>query len=419
MPASLSLQIALSLLRARLGQTVVAAAGVTFGIAMFIALVSFMTGLNKLLDGLILNRIPHIRLYQEIKPSPVQPVDLSEKYRHHQNFIRSIKPRDRGREIRNSQLIMRAIQADPRVVDVAPKLVTQVFYTTGTIELGGVMDGIIPAAEENLFRLSDYVITGNLNDLRTVANSIIIGKGIADKMLVEPGDIIQVSTGTGQQALLKVVGIVQFGIAEIDNIQSYTALSTAQKLQGKPPAYITDIQVKLKDLTQAPAIGREYARLFRLEAIDVQKANTQFETGSNIRSIISYAVGVTLLIVAGFGIYNILNMLIYEKMDAIAILKATGFSGRDVRLIFISLSLIIGIAGGFLGLGLGYGISVIINNIPFQIESLPTIKTYPVNFNPLYYFIGISFALFTTYIAGFFPAQKASKVDPVVIIRGK
>ncbi|KAA5539945.1 FtsX-like permease family protein [Adhaeribacter rhizoryzae] len=419
MPASLSLKIALSLLRARLGQTVVAAAGVTFGIAMFIALVSFMTGLNKLLDGLILNRIPHIRLYQEIKPSPVQPVDLSKKYRRHQNFIRSIKPRDRGREIRNSQLIMRAIQADPQVVDVAPKLVTQVFYTTGTIELGGVMDGIVPAAEENLFRLSDYVITGNLNDLTTVANSIIIGKGIADKMLVEPGDIIQVSTGMGQQALLKVVGIVQFGIAEIDNIQSYTALSTAQKIQGKPPAYITDIQVKLKDITQAPAIGLEYAKLFRLEAMDLQKANTQFETGSNIRSIISYAVGVTLLIVAGFGIYNILNMLIYEKMDAIAILKATGFSGRDVRFIFISLSLIIGIAGGILGLGLGYVLSVIINHIPFQIESLPTIQTYPVNFNPLYYFIGISFALITTYIAGFFPARKASKVDPVVIIRGK
>ena len=72
-----------------------------------------------------------------------------------------------------------------------------------------------------------------------------------------------------------------------------------------------------------------------------------------------------------------------------------------------------------LGLLLGYTLSVIINNIPFRIESLPTIKTYPVFFNPLYYLIGISFALITTYIAGVFPARKASKVDPVIIIRGK
>lgn len=419
MPGKLILDISISLLRARLGQSVVAAAGVTFGIAMFIALVSFMTGLNQLLDGLVLNRTPHIRLYQEIKPAPVQAVDLSEKYRHNHNFIRSIKPRDRGREIPNSQLIIKAIKADPRVIDVAPKLNTQVFYTTGTIDLGGVLDGITVAAEDKLFALSNYVITGNLNDLATVPNSIIIGKGLADKMMVVPDDIIKVTTATGQQALLKVVGTVQFGIAELDNVQSYTSIETAQKLLGKPTAYMTDIQVKLTDFTLAPAIAREYAHLFGLEAMDLQTANSEFETGSNIRSLISYVVGATLLIVAGFGIYNILNMLIYEKMDAIAILKATGFSGRDVRYIFISLALIIGITGGVLGLSLGYILSVIINNIPFEIKSLPTVKTYPVNFNPLFYFIGISFALFTTYIAGFLPARKASKVDPVVIIRGK
>jgi lipoprotein-releasing system permease protein len=153
--------------------------------------------------------------------------------------------------------------------------------------------------------------------------------------------------------------------------------------------------------------------------MDIQTANAEFETGSSIRSTISYAVGLTLLIVAAFGIYNILNMLIYEKMDAIAILKATGFAGREVRYIFMSLSLFIGVTGGLMGLLLGYGLSVIINHIPFRVESLPTVTTYPVYFNPLFYLTGIVFALFTTYLAGLFPARKASKVDPVVIIRGK
>jgi len=131
----LVLDIALSLLRARLGQSVVAAAGVTSGIAMFIALVSFMSGLNQLLDGLVENRTPHIRLYQEIKPSPVQPVEQAPRYRRYRHFIHSIQPRDRGREISNSQLILRALAADPRVAGLAPKLTTQVFFTTGNIEL--------------------------------------------------------------------------------------------------------------------------------------------------------------------------------------------------------------------------------------------------------------------------------------------
>jgi lipoprotein-releasing system permease protein len=57
-----------SLLLARWKQTLVAAIGVTFSITMFISLLSFMSGLNDLLDGLIINRTPHIRLYNEIKP---------------------------------------------------------------------------------------------------------------------------------------------------------------------------------------------------------------------------------------------------------------------------------------------------------------------------------------------------------------
>ena len=61
----------------------------------------------------------------------------------------------------------------------------------------------------------------------------------------------------------------------------------------------------------------------------------------------------------------------------------------------------------------------IIDVIPFETAALPTIKTYPINYNPVFYIIGILFALFTTVIAGLFPALKASRVDPVEIIRGK
>ena len=238
-------------------------------------------------------------------------------------------------------------------------------------------------------------------------------------MLLVKGDIIKITTAKGNLASLKIVGISQIGIAEIDDISSYTSLATAQKILGEATNYITDIQIKLYDIASAPAVAKEFHEKFDLDAIDYQTANSQFETGSSVRSIISYAVGIVLLIVAGFGIYNILNMMIFEKMDSIAILKATGFSGNDVKWIFISLSLIIGITGGLFGLLFGFIFTNIIDNIPFNTASLPTVTTYPINYNPLFYIIGISFALITTLIAGLFPAIKASKVDPVDIIRGK
>jgi lipoprotein-releasing system permease protein len=273
-------------------------------------------------------------------------------------------------------------------------------------------------AEEKLFAISEYMVGGKVPDLLQ-NNSIIIGKGLAEKMLLSIGDIIKVTTSKGNLASLKVVGISQVGIADIDNSMSYTSLTTAQKLLGEPTNYITDIQVKTYDITTAPALAKEFKEKFNLDTIDYQTTNSQFETGSSIRSIISYAVGIVLLIVAGFGIYNILNMMIFEKMDSIAILKATGFSGNDVKWIFISLSLIIGLTGGLFGLLFGYIFSHIIDVIPFNTAALPTIKTFPINYNPLFYGIGITFALITTTIAGLFPALKASKIDPVEIIRGK
>lgn len=419
MKLKLLVSISQSLLLARWKQTLVAAIGVTFSITMFITLLSFMSGLNDLLDGLIVNRTPHIRLYNEIQPSIKQPLDLSSKYQKHYNFVSSVKPKNELQRIQNSGTIMQTLKNDKRVLGVAPKITAQVFYNVGTIDLTGVINGVDVEEENRLFMFKDYVTSGNYIDLKNTPNSIILGKGAAEKMLANIGDVVQVTTTKGERMQLKVVGYFQSGIQDVDKVQSYASIATTQKLIGESNAYVTDIQVKLKDILQAPSLAKEYAQLYDLEAIDIQTANSQFETGSTVRTIISYAVGVTLLIVAGFGIYNILNMMIYEKMDSIAILKATGFSGSDVQKIFIGIAITIGLFGGILGLVFGFGLSAAIDQIPFNTPALPTIKTFPINYNPKFYMIGAIFSLVTTYLAGYFPSRKASNIDPVIIIRGK
>jgi lipoprotein-releasing system permease protein len=411
--------ISRSLLVARWRQTLVAAIGVTFSITMFITLLSFMSGLNDMLDGLILNRTAHIRLYNDIEPSKHQPVDLSSEHHQSYNFIRSIKPKNERSEIYNSGAIIASLKKDSHILGIAPKITAPIFYNVGTTDLTGVINGIDVDAENKLFKFSDYVTTGNYIDLKNIPNSIVLGQGIADKMLTNIGDVIQVTSSKGDLIKLKVVGFFQSGLQELDKVQSYTSISTAQKLLGVSNNYITDIQIKLNDIITAPPLAKEYEHLFGVEAMDIQTANSQFETGSTVRSIISYAVGITLLIVAGFGIYNILNMMIFEKMDSIAILKATGFSGKDVNRIFITIALSIGVFGGLFGLVFGFGLSNLIDNIPFNTPSLPTIKTFPINYNPKFYMIGAIFSIITTYFAGYFPARKASKIDPVIIIRGK
>lgn len=411
--------IARSLLLARWKQTLVAAIGVTFSITMFIALLGFMNGLNDLLDGLVLNRTPHIRLYNEAKPNAHQPVNQYKDLRSSYNFIRSVKAGTNRQELYNSSAILATLGQDERVLGYAPKITSQVFFNAGTNDITGAINGIDVEEEVRLFHFKDYVTSGSAIDINRTSNSIILGKGLAEKLLANLGDVVQLTTAEGERFPLKVVGFYQSGIADFDKVQSFASVKTVQKIMGKPGNYITDIQVKLKDMSKAPAMAKEYSSLFQCDAEDIQTANAQYETGSFVRTLISYAVGITLLIVAGFGIFNILNMMIFEKMDSIAILKATGFSGRDVKWIFLIIAMGIGFIGGIAGLVFGYLLSLFIDQIPFTTSALPTVKTYPVNYSVVFYLIGATFSLITTYLAGWFPARKASKVDPVIIIRGK
>jgi lipoprotein-releasing system permease protein len=226
-------------------------------------------------------------------------------------------------------------------------------------------------------------------------------------------------SSTGATHRLKVVGFFQSGLADIDKLQSYVNVKMAQRIAGEGNNFVTDISVKLFDIENAKDLSDQIAQTYGVNSIDIKAANAQFETGTTIRNIITYAVSITLLIVAGFGIYNILNMVIYEKMNDIAILKATGFSGSDVKRIFIYQAMFIGIVGGLMGLIMGGSLSYLISKAPFETEAIPTVKTFPVNFQPLFYVIGAIFAIITTFFAGYLPARKASKIDPVEIIRGQ
>ncbi len=413
------LSISKTHLVSRKKQTSVAALGVTFGIGAYIIMMSFMTGLNGLLDGLVLNRTPHVRLYNEIEPSDQQPIQNAAEYKDYQQIVHSVKPKQSQERIHNSLAIISFLKKQKYVRGVTPVVRSQGFYLAGSTRLSASLQGVDVMKEVELYNLDDYIVEGDAQSLATNENSILLGKGAAEVLSVSIGDVVQVTNVTGDIFPLKVVGFYQSGLADIDKVQSYVNLKTAQRLRGESVHFITDINIKLHRMEDAPKVAKDLEKLFDIKAVTIQEANAQFETGSFIRNLISYAVSITLLIVAGFGIYNILNMLIYEKMNDIAILKATGFSGKDVRLIFLSQAILIGLLGGLLGLLLGYGVSVMISNIPFDTEALPTIKTYPINFDPMFYVIGIVFALISTFLAGYLPSRKAQKIDPVEIIRGQ
>lgn len=416
----LAFNIAATHLLTKKKQSIVAMLGVTFGISMFIIMISFMTGVNQFTEDMAMDNTPHIHIYKPLEIEDKKIIALNREQKGTNWYVvQHQRPKNELSKIKNGLALMESIEAMPGVRGVAPQLSTQVFYNNGPVKIPGNVYGIDVKRQSELFDLDKKMDMGSLDELLKASDVIVMGKGLAEKMNVTLGDRVSVTTPEGGNLNLKVVGIFSFGIAAMDQTQSYATLATVQKILQKDPSYITDLNVKMQDVTKAADLRVDLEnRISGVKIEDWEEANQSLLAGEQIRNIMTFVVCLTLLVVAGFGIYNIMNMNIINKMKDIAILKATGFQGSDVTGIFMLQSVMIGIAGGLLGLGIGFFFSYLLSITPFPAGEFFRIDTFPVNFNPAHYLIGLFFGFLTTLFAGWFPSRKAAKIDPVAIIRG-
>lgn len=413
---SVNLDIALTHLLSKKKQTFVAMMGVTFGISMFITMISFMTGVNEFMMELTLDGSPHVKIYHPIENKTVAMDSFAGSAE--MTVLHHPKPKNELPKLKDGHIILEEISSLPEVSGALSQVSSQVFYNNGPVKFPGMVVGTDILKENELYNLNEKMIEGNITDLMTYQDGILMGLGLAKKLGASVGDRVSLTTPEGQTFFFRVMGIFAFGMGAIDDSRSYASISTVQKLLQVDPSYITDIHIKMKDYNEAKSLGVRLEQSYGYKAEDWETANEAVLVGEIIRNTMTYVVSITMLIVAGFGIYNIMNMNIINKMRDIAILKATGFEGSDVSKIFLYQSMIIGCLGGILGLLLGFIFSSGINQVPFPQNDFINIDTFPVNFKPFHYTLGIVFGVVTTLFAGWFPSRKAAKVDPVEIIRG-
>lgn len=406
-------------LLSRKKQTLVAILGVTFGIAMFILMISFMQGVNKFLEDTMLQSTPDIHIYNELKTDYSHSI-AGEYFKGNGQLVvvHHPKPKQIPLNIKNSGAIIEDLKRNPLVTAVSPLLSTQVFFNYGPVQINGLIDGVNIIEESQLYNLSDKMVDGKTENLLTTDNGILIGDGLAKKLNVRTGDLVSLATPTGSTMRFRIVGIFKIGIGMIDNIKGYVNISSVQQLLGKDKNYITDINIKLKNNKLAVAEAKNIFGKYGIKSEDWESANASVTAGNLVRNVLTFVVSITLLVVAGFGIYNIMNMTIASKMKDIAILKAEGFERKDIIHIFLSQSLIIGLAGALSGILLGFVLAWGLSNVPFPSNEFIGLKYFPVIFNPKHYIFGIVFGVLTTFVAGLMPSVKASRVDPVAILRG-
>jgi lipoprotein-releasing system permease protein len=395
-------------------QTIVAILGVTFGISMYIFMNSFMSGVNQTQNDLAFSSIAHIRIYND-GPS------------NHTNLLKGFYPDNTLLNIRHSRLIQytegiknsreitQLVQSSKEVTGVTPQVNLNVFFRNGDNKVNGTLSGVDIAGEDKVFKISTYMVSGNWTELQYRPDGIILGLDLAHQLSLNLEDNINILTSDGVTKNYKVIGLFQTNVKNVDKAKAYLNIVSTRQLLSKNQDYVTDIQINVKDYEKTAALTAKLARVVPFKVESWQISNQQLEAGSALRDIIAMAVSLTILLVAGFGIYNIMNMTINEKIREIAILKAMGFSGKDVTIIFLIQAIAIGIIGGMVGILLGYLVSFWVNHIPFKIGGL---NHLPMAYQFTDYFLAFVFGLITTLLAGFLPARKASKVDPVLIIRG-
>lgn len=414
MKISVNTEIALTYLSARKKQTVVASLGVMFGISMFIFMQSLMKGTNDYFEKMSFNSTPHIRLYSENK---VADNHLMTNYLNDASVKILTNPKQlaQSQGLTNPYGLIKLIRNNPEVTAITPQVTANVIYTSGSVQINGNVVGVNIDEEDKMFDMQSNMVSGNLHNLNKVNNGLLIGKGIADKLSLHVGDNITVTSGTGNPTVMKVVGIFATTVKQLDDTRAYANIVQAQTLLGKDRSYVTEIKINIAAYNNAPKVAHDLAVLTGYKAEDWVQANEQLKAAFKIRAIILNSVIGVILLVAGFGIYNILNMTIYEKIKEIAILKAQGFSSSSVTSIFLQQAIYIGLMGGIIGICVGFSITYMVSRIYI---GAGTLKYLPMSFYIPHYVEAVCFGILTTIAAGFFPAKKAAKVDPVTIIRG-
>jgi lipoprotein-releasing system permease protein len=393
-------------------QTIVAMLGVIFGISMYVFMTGFMTGVNNAQNNLAFSSLAHISIYND-RPADntniISKVFPSAIVNLHNAKI--IKYTD---GIKNSNVILDALKSQKEITGVTTQVNINVFFKNAGNKINGFVSGVDVVNENNVFNTSKYIIEGNWIELKQRPEGIFVAVDLAKNLSLKVNDNLNILTSDGISKNYKVIGLFKTDIASIDKSKAYININAARQLIGANQSYVTDIQINIKDYNLTDNVVNKIRPLFAYKTESWQMANQQLVAGSSLRDIIAIAVSLVILLVAGFGIYNIMNMTINQKIREIAILKAMGFSGQDVTQIFLTQAIVIGLIGGLIGLGFGYLIANLVNRIPFEVAGLHTL---PMAFTKKDYILAFIFGLVTTFIAGYLPARKASKIDPVTIIR--
>jgi len=410
----LILDLARGMLSRRRRQTLVSVLGVALGVAFFIAIASMMRGFQTYFVQQVIDVQPHIVIKDETRSPTPQAAQMA--LPDGAVSINGVKPVDRIRGIRAAGDKLATLEAIPGVA-AAPILTGAALLRYGSRDVSITVTGIDPPRYTRVSNIEKDMLHGRLDDLRSTANGIIIGDGLALRLGVQLGDTVVAISPRGVSLQMKIVGVFHTGLVTLDQSAGYVLLKVNQVLQDRPNV-VNQIQMRLTDVTRAEPLAREIEDRFGDRTESWEEQNRNILTVFIIQNAIMYSVTGAILLVAAFGIYNIISTVVFEKTRDIAILKSLGFTEGDVQRLFLVQGLIAGFLGAALGCLIGQLMIEGLAQVRFHTETPAGTDRFLLARDWRIYAIAAFFAVASAALAAVIPARRAARLDPVQIVRG-
>lgn len=400
----------------------IATFAVTLGVLVLIVMAGIMLGFRRQFLDNLLKISPQVTLFdRQVRRDP--PI-LARWYAAlglagpTPTSVRHELPSDRDARIPRPQELVRAALAWPNVVAAAPSLWGSAVVALGGKELPVEVRGIEPIPQELVTPLTQYVVRGGLDRMYSSKESIVLGVGVADKLGVQVGDHVRIAARGGSRSLL-VVAVFDSAIPAVDNGRVYVALQTAQSVLGRPDV-VSRLELRVTHPDEAPEVARKLEALSGYDAESWQETNAAFLGLFEVQNrIIGFVVGAVLL-TGGFGILAIQIMIVLQKTRDISILRSVGFRRKDILAVFLLQGAVVALFGGLVGDGLGYAICRLLATVKIRIDGgFVKASSFILADTPPLYAAGLVFALVIGLLASALPALRASRVEPVDVLRGQ
>lgn len=397
-------------------QTLLIFLGISLGTAIYIIIAGLQLGMRNYISDQLLNNTAHILI--QGREEEIDPDDIRNRLYDDNTFVKWLRaPFGKREESRldNPQGWFDRLAKDPQVYSYAPRLSSSAIISKGPLRKNITVTGIVPDRHVKVTNLEDYMKEGSLRDLSTGAGKIVLGSGIIKEIGARVGDIVNLSSGLGETSPFKIIGKLHLGNEQLDDVMALAHIHDVQTL-NKTPGRVSEISVALHDIEQSATLAERWS-LYTIDRVQGwEEANASFMQIIKIQDIVRYVITGAILLVAAFGIYNVLSIMISQKQKEIAILRSIGYGPNRILELFLIQGLILGMLGGAFGLLLGHSANVFIGSIDLGFD-IGKGSTLIISYAPSIYLTAFFSAQIAAAIASVLPARHAAKLTPLEIIR--